>query len=376
MQVPEFNALEGQLGMKKASILVIGAGGLGSSALLYLAAAGIGKIGIQDFDTVETTNLHRQIIHDTTTVGLLKCESAKLRLMQLNPNVEVVTHHDPINPLTGGDTVAQYDIVLDCTDNPTTRYIISDLCVVNNKILISASAVKSDGQLSILNYPPGEGPCYRCFYPTPPRPDTVSSCSDAGVIGSCVGLVGVMMATETTKILTGYYKSNEFNPFLTMYVGYGPQQTLRNFKMRGKQAECLCSKGLDADLVKTIDYVQWCGQKNSNVLAESDRLEREEFVQRMSSADIVLDVRPSEQYNISKLDNCTSLPWSKLKKMEKTEVDAIIGGENKDVLVLCRFGNASQLATSHLKNLGYNNVKDLKGGLRNYSEGYKFNIYW
>lgn len=380
MQVPEFNALDGQLGMKNASILVIGAGGLGSSALLYLAAAGIGKIGIQDFDTVETTNLHRQIIHDTTTVGMLKCESAKLRLNKLNPNVKIITHHDPINPFSGGDIVKNYDLVLDCTDNPTTRYIISDLCVIHNKILISASAVKSDGQLSILNYPPGVGPCYRCFYPTPPRPDTVTSCSAAGVIGSCVGLVGVMMATETTKILTGYYKSNEFQPFLTMFVGYGPQQTLRNFKMRSKQNDCLCNKEdgkkLNSDIIKSIDYSQWCGSVNSNVLEEDDRLEREDFVNQMPTADIILDVRPTEQYNISKIDNCTNIPWDKLKKMDKPQIDEIIGGDDKNVLVLCRFGNASQLATNHLKLNGYKNVKDLKGGLKNYSEGYHFNIYW
>lgn len=377
MQVPEFNALEGQLALKSAKILVIGAGGLGSSALLYLGAAGVGKIGIQDFDHVEETNLHRQVIHDTSSVGMLKCDSAKRRINLINPNVEVVTHPEPINPVTGPAIVKQYDLVLDCTDNPVTRYIISDLCVIAGKILVSASAVKADGQLSILNFPPNVGPCYRCFYPTPPRPDTISSCSGAGVIGSCVGLVGVMMATETTKILTGYYSKEEFKPFLSMYTGYGPQQALRTFKMRNKKDDCLCNnQQLTEESIQSLDYDQWCGKVNYNLLTEDDRLDREEFVQSIPQADLVLDVRPEEQYNIAKIDNCTNVPYSELKKFTAEQLEEKIGPKDSNLLVLCRFGNASQQATNFLKLNGYTNVKDLKGGLRNYSEGYKFNVYW
>lgn len=375
MQVPEFNALEGQLGMKNAAVLVIGAGGLGSSAILYLAAAGVGKLGIMDFDTVETSNLHRQVIHDTSTVGMLKCESAKRRVVAINPHVAVETHPNAVDPHSG-DILKSYHLVLDCTDNPATRYIISDLCVIHGKPLVSASALKAEGQLSILNFPPNVGPCYRCFYPTPPPAGSVSSCSDAGVIGSCVGLLGVMMATESTKILTGYYNESNFSPSLTMYVGYGPQQTLRNFKMRSKQPSCLCSGKLSSDLVASMDYTQWCGKTNPNVLSDSDRLDTLDFVDRMSSADIVLDVRPPEQYNIAHLPNTTNVPWGKLKKMDKHQIALHVGTDTANVLVLCRFGNASQLATNHLKKSGYSNVKDLRGGLNAYSRHFPFNAYW
>ncbi|GMM31550.1 Uba4 protein [Martiniozyma asiatica (nom. inval.)] len=374
MQVPEFQALTGQEKLKASSILVVGAGGLGSSALLYLSAAGVGHIGIQDFDIVEETNLHRQVIHDTTTVGMLKCDSAKKRIEAINPFVKVTTHPEPINNLTGPEIVSQYDLILDCTDRPSTRYIISDLAVLCHKPLVSGSAIKTDGQLSILNYPVDNGPCYRCFYPTPPKPETVGSCADAGVIGSCVGLVGVMMCTEAIKLLTGYYDKEWTNPFLGMYSGYGPQQTLRNFKMRGKRSDCEC-QSMTLDKLRSMQYDEWCGSVNYQVLPEDKRMSVDEFEKAIELADVVLDVRPREQFNIANVDfqgKCKNIPWKEMQKMDPKDLP-----DWQKVLVVCRRGNASQLATQWLLSNNVNVLADLVGGLSKWSEERgDMPIYW
>ncbi|KAM9928440.1 hypothetical protein OXX80_010013 [Metschnikowia pulcherrima] len=235
MIVPGFGSLESQLKLRNAKVLVIGAGGLGCPALLYLCGAGIGKIGILDNDVVDESNLHRQVLHTTTSVGKLKCDSAKEYLQRLNPHVDLATHPVRLSNENAFQIISMYDLVVDCTDTPATRYLINDVCVILGKTIVSGSGVKTDGQITILNYK-NTGPCYRCFHPKPPTPDSVPTCSEAGVLGPAIGLTGIALATETIKVVSDYYKDN-FTPFIAMYSAF-PQQTMRVFKMRNRQASC------------------------------------------------------------------------------------------------------------------------------------------
>ncbi|KAG7877054.1 hypothetical protein KL937_004985 [Ogataea polymorpha] len=236
--VPEFG-LQGQILLKKCRVLVVGAGGLGCPALQYLVGAGFGTVGIVDHDTVDVSNLHRQILHTSESVGMFKCESAKLQLAKLNPLVQINTHPVALSPDNSFGIFEQYDMILDCTDTPATRYLINDTAVLLGLTVISGSGLKTEGQLSILNFN-NTGPCYRCFYPTPPPPSSVTACSDGGIIGPVIGIMGVMMALEAIKVATGYYlrEDVEFQPFLSLYSGYGPLQSLRTFKMRRRSPKC------------------------------------------------------------------------------------------------------------------------------------------
>ncbi|CAK7915291.1 adenylyltransferase and sulfurtransferase Uba4p [[Candida] anglica] len=376
MIVPEFGALEGQKLLKKSSILVIGAGGLGCPALLYISAAGVGTIGILDDDVVDVSNLHRQVLHTTESVGLPKVESARRYITKLNPFVKVETYITRISNENAFDIISKYDLILDCTDNPATRYLINDVSVLCGKTIVSGSGLKSDGQLSILNYQ-NQGPCYRCFYPKPPSPNSVTSCKDGGVLGPAIGLVGVTMALEAIKVLTGFYGDN-FKPFLSMYTGY-PQQVLRVFKMRNKQKTCaVCGENpsITQDLItrNAIDYVEFCGKVNANVLTPEQRITVHEYKQSLDGANnssILLDVRPKEQFSIISLPAAINIPWDPtLAKLD--DIDSYLptgfDKETDTIHIICRYGNDSQLATAKLIELGFKNVKDIKGGINKWSE--------
>lgn len=375
MIVESTGGVQGQVKLKNSKILVVGAGGLGSPALPYLAAAGIGEIGIVDNDIVEISNLHRQIIHDSNKIGMLKCESAKQVLNKLNPNVVVKTYPVRLNYSNAFDIFQGYDLILDCTDTPLTRYLISDVAVNLNITVVSASGLGTDGQLTILNYK-NIGPCYRCFYPKPPPPNSVTSCSSGGVIGPCIGLVGVMMAIETLKILLDIYTIDNFEPFIMMYSGF-PHQSLRSFKMRHKQSNCQCC-GKEPTVTREtiesgiINYDLFCGSRDYNVCTPDERItvssfENDYHITRKDNSYILLDVRPAHHYEISHFPNTVNIPLNDLKKMDGSieKLNKIIPniGQESEVLVLCRHGNESQIATRLLKdNFKINNVKDIKGG--------------
>lgn len=374
MIVPKFGSLSSQIKLKNSLILVVGAGGLGCPALLYLSAAGIGEIGIIDDDTVDTSNLHRQVLHSTETVGAYKCESAKSYINKLNPHVKVHTYPFRLSNENAFEIVAKYDVVLDCTDTPATRYLINDVSVLCGKTIVSGSGLKTDGQLSILNFE-NTGPCYRCFYPTPPSPDSVTSCSDGGVIGPVIGLVGVTMAVETLKILTGFYSKDTFKPFLTMYSGY-PQQQLRVFKMRNRQPSCaVCGNTplISRTSVENseIDYSAFCGKVNPNILEQKHRVDVHGYNETIGTRAVLLDVRPKEQFQITKLSNSINIPWDPtFKKLDSVEsyLPETFDKENDKIYVICRYGNDSQLATKKLLDLGFTNVKDIIGGLNKWSD--------
>lgn len=369
----------GQLRLKKAKVLVVGAGGLGSPSLPYLVGAGVGTIGIVDNDIVDTSNLHRQTIHNTAKVGMLKCESAKQVLKDLNPHVNINTYPVRLGPENAFSIFANYNIVMDCTDTPLTRYLISDVAVNLGKTVVSASGLGTEGQLTILNFN-NIGPCYRCFYPVSPNPYAVSSCQEGGVIGPCIGLVGTMMAVETLKIIMGVYNNENFEPFLLSYSGF-PIQSLRRFKMRGRQSKCqtcgdapvITKEAIESGI---IDYNIFCGSRNYNVCAEGERLTAKEFDENYGpefsgNNKVLLDVRPSHHFDISHFNNAVNIPLKELRDMDgdistlQSRIPNI--NKNSEVVVLCRYGNDSQLATRMLKDeFGIVNVKDVAGGFFKY----------
>lgn len=371
MIVPQFGSLPAQKKLKQAKVLCVGAGGLGCPALLYLVAAGVGEIGIVDNDTVDTSNLHRQVLHTTNNVGMLKCDSAKSFLSKLNPHVTINTHPVRLCNENAFDIINSYHLVVDCTDAPAIRYLINDVSVLCGKTIVSGSGVRSEGQISILNFN-NSGPCYRCFYPQPPAPGSVSSCGDAGVLGPAIGLTGTALATETIKVITGFYQDN-FKPFLAMYTAY-PHQQIRHFKMRGRQGACkVCGESpvitREAIELGTIDYSAFCGSVHSNVLLDHERVTADEAQKRilLDPRSVLLDVRPEEQFNIVHIPGSLNLDWA-LKASRVTSLDDVLPGDfNKDndnLYVVCRYGNDSQLATRRFKDeLGLQNTVDVRGGL-------------
>lgn len=378
MIVEETGGVQGQVKLRNSKVLVVGAGGLGCPVLPYLAGAGVGHIGIVDNDVVDTSNLHRQVLHDSMSVGTLKCESAKRALNRLNPHVKVVTYPVRLTNANAFEIFAGYDFVLDCTDTPLTRYLISDVAVNLGITVVSASGLGTEGQLCILNFM-GLGPCYRCFYPKPPSPTSVTSCQEGGVIGPCIGLVGVMMAVETLKLILGIYTEDNFQPFLETYSGF-PDQTLRSFRMRGRKDDCACC-GLMPSITReaiesgAINYETFCGSRNYDCCSLDERISvevfEEQFKNREPSDYILLDVRPHHHYGISHLSESHNLTVKELRDMdgELAQIQKHIPNMNKDseVVVMCRYGNDSRLATRLLKDqFGINNVKDITGGLFRY----------
>ncbi|CUS21803.1 LAQU0S04e01134g1_1 [Lachancea quebecensis] len=378
MIVEETGGVEGQLKLRNAKVLVIGAGGLGCPCLPYLVGAGVGQVGIVDNDVIDTSNLHRQVLHDSTKVGMLKCESAKEVLGKLNPYVQINTYPVRLSYSNAFSIFQNYDIVLDCTDTPLTRYLVSDVAVCLGMTVVSASGLGSEGQLSILNFA-SAGPCYRCFYPVPPPPSAVSSCQEGGVIGPCIGLVGVMMAVETLKILLNIYTLDNFKPFLIQYSGL-PNQTLRTFKMRGRQPSCkACGEEriITRDTIEAgeVNYEAFCGARNYNVCSPEERINVQEFENSVSldgkPRQILLDVRPHHHYKISHLPNTFNLTVKELRDMEgdmsllQNKIPDI--HNESEVLVMCRYGNDSQLATRLLKDkFNIMKVKDVRGGFFKY----------
>lgn len=382
MIVPEFGSLPSQLALRNAKILVIGAGGLGCPALLYLTAAGVGSIGIVDNDTVDESNLHRQVLHSTRSVGMLKCESAKRYLNELNPNVRIIPIPVRLSNENAFNIISDYDLVVDCTDTPATRYLINDVSVLTGKTIVSASGVKTHGQLSILNFK-NKGPCYRCFYPKPPKPESVSTCGDAGVFGPAIGLTGIMLATETIKVLTGYYDEN-FNPFLLLYTAY-PQNSIRSFKMRGRKDDCaVCGKNptISRDSIESgiINYSVFCGKVLYNVVSPEERLSVGEVHKLISDNEraVLIDVRPKEQFLITHLPKAINIGWERNLSRRSSIEDYLPSDfeiETDKIYVMCRYGNDSRYALRKLKDeFGYKNVYDVVGGIDRWSREIDPNI--
>ncbi|KAI9928417.1 Urmylation protein [Aspergillus wentii] len=406
MIVPQLG-LQGQLRLRSAKVLIVGAGGLGCPAAQYLAGAGVGTLGLVDGDTVEFSNLHRQVLHRSKNVGKFKVDSAIEYLQELNPHPTYIPHRAHLNPQEAADIFRNYDLILDCTDNPATRYLISDTAVLLGKPLISASALRTEGQLVVLNYPPrpagdkSGGPCYRCVFPRPPPANSVVSCADGGIIGPVVGTMGVLQASEAVKVISsGLDGISAGPPSMHIFSAYS-SPLFRTIKLRSRRPNCtVCSAEasvtLDTLASGSTDYFFFCGITDPEVLlSPEERISPLEYRKMYPEAapstenkqHTIIDVREKVQFDICNIDNSINIPISTILSSamslpkntgEPTDPSSqippwlpadIVSPESTDpVYVVCRLGNDSQVAVKKLKELGLDRggdrfVGDIQGGL-------------
>ena len=351
--------MEGQLKLKQAKVLLIGAGGLGAPLGLYLAAAGVGKLGLVDFDVVDFTNLQRQVIHSTSTVGKPKLDSARERLSGLNPHIEIATYETALSSQNALDLFRDYDIIADGTDNFPTRYLVNDACVLLGKPNVYGSIFRFEGQASV--FATEDGPCYRCLYPEPPPPGLVPSCAEGGVLGILPGLIGVVQATEVVKLIMG--NGSSLVGRLLLYDAL--EMKFRELKLR-KNPECpIC--GPNRTIHALIDYNQFCGitpepppppgltefeLNPEDVKEKIDR--REEFY--------LLDVREPHEVQI-----CT-IPGSHLIPLGQVTARVNELNSADEIVVYCRSGKRSGQAVEFLKKAGFRKVKNMRGGILAWSD--------
>lgn len=359
---------EGQEKLKASSVLCVGAGGLGSPLAMYLAAAGVGRIGIVDFDVVDASNLQRQIIHGTSSVGKRKVESAKARLLDLNPHLKVDVHEVALSSENALGIVKQYDVVADGTDNFPTRYLVNDACVLAGKPNVYASIFRFDGQATVFGYE--DGPCYRCLYPEPPPPGMVPSCAEGGVIGVLPGVVGCIQALETVKVLLkiGEPLKGRLLVFDALAMKW------RELKIR-KDPKCpIC--GPNRTIHQLIDYYQFCGVPKANEEAEkarmaaqaqpkSDEITPAQLKARMDKGDkpFLVDVRNANELGICKLPYDAWIPLPEFG----TRWEELLKHKEEEVVIYCRSGARSGQATQFLKQQGFTHVKNMIGGMLRWS---------
>ena len=347
--------LEGQKKLKAAKVLCIGAGGLGSPVAMYLAAAGVGTLGIVDFDTVDFSNLQRQILHGTPDVGRPKLASAKDRLNALNPNVHVETYETALTSDNALTLFEPYDIIVDGTDNFPTRYLVNDACVILGKPNVYGSIFRFEGQASV--FATKEGPCYRCLYPEPPPPGLVPSCAEGGVLGVLPGLLGVIQATEAIKLILGTGE-----PLVGRFLIVDAlRMKFRELKLR-KDPDCpVC--GTHPTVTTLIDYEQFCGVRPAapepttvNMATEITPLELKQRLDRGDKLTII-DVREPHEYQINRISGSTLIPLGDIqKRINELDPDA-------ELIMQCKSGARSGKAADFLRSQGYKRVLNLKGGI-------------
>ncbi len=348
--------MEGQKRLKASSILLIGAGGLGSPLGLYLAAAGVGRLGLVDFDVVDFSNLQRQVLHGTADVGRPKLHSAKDSLQRINPEVRLDLYETHLTSANAFDILKPYDIVIDGTDNFPTRYLVNDACVLLGKPNVYGSIFRFDGQASVFY--PGQGPCYRCLYPEPPPPGEVPSCAEGGVLGILPGLIGCIQATEAVKLLLG-----QGSPLVGRLLLYDAlQMSFREFKVRRNPQCPIC--GDNPTIKQLIDYEQFCGIRGQEAPAPvaaggANEITVEELKKRIDRREpvYILDVRNPEEYQICKIAGSTLIPLPSLPQ-RLSELD-----RDKEMVVHCKSGMRSQKAIQFLREQGFKKLIDLKGGI-------------
>jgi len=345
--------IEGQKKLKAASVLCIGAGGLGSPAALYLAAAGVGRLGLVDFDTVDFSNLQRQILHGTPDVGRPKLQSARERLTAINPRVRIDTHETSLTSKNALELFAPYDVILDGTDNFPTRYLVNDACVLLGKPNAYGSIFRFEGQASVFAAP--GGPCYRCLYPEPPPPGLVPSCAEGGVLGVLPGVIGTIQATEAIKLILGVGE-----PLVGRLLLYDAlTMRFRELKLR-RDVDCpICG---DHPTQRTlIDYDQFCGISPAAPPAVPET-SVEELNARLRRGDrvFVLDVREPNEYQICRIEGSTLIP---LGELPKRLADVPRGADAPDIVVHCKMGGRSAKAVRQLIDNGYDRVQNLSGGI-------------
>lgn len=356
--LPEIG-LEGQKRLKAASVLCVGTGGLGSPLLLYLAAAGVGRIGIVDFDVVDHSNLQRQVIHGTSWVGKPKIESAKNRILEINPYCQVDLYETRLTSQNALDIIRPYDIVVDGTDNFPTRYLVNDACVLLNKPNVYGSIFRFEGQATVFNYQ--DGPNYRDLYPEPPPPGMVPSCAEGGVLGILPGIIGVIQATETVKIITG--AGTTLSGRLLLYNAL--DMKFRELKLRPNPVRPV--------IEKLIDYEQFCGIPQARAEEEKQKMEIPEMTVRElkqlidSGADdfVLVDVRNPNEYEIAKIPGSVLVPLPDIERGEGVEkVKQLLNGHR--LIAHCKMGGRSAKALGILKEAGIAGT-NVKGGITAWS---------
>jgi adenylyltransferase/sulfurtransferase len=352
--------MEGQQRLKAARVLCVGTGGLGSPLAFYLAAAGIGTLGLVDFDVVDASNLQRQIIHSTKDIGRKKLDSAEEKLKALNPALNVVKHDTMLTSANAMEILKDYDIVADGTDNFPTRYLVNDACVLLGKPNVYGSIFRFEGQASV--FATENGPCYRCLYPEPPPPGLVPSCAEGGVLGILPGLVGVIQATEAIKLILG-----KGEPLIgRLLLVDALSMRFRELKLR-KNPECpVC--GPNPTVTALIDYEHFCGiepeSKEEKTLKNGiPQLTVKELKRRMDAGEdvFVLDVREPYEYQIANIGG-TLIPQNDVPQRLK-EID-----REREIVVQCRSGARSQRIAEYLKQAGYPRVVNLAGGILAWSD--------
>ena len=356
--IPEVG-LDGQKKLKGSSVLIIGTGGLGSPVALYLAAAGIGRIGLIDYDVVDSTNLQRQIIHGTDRVGVLKVESARDRMLDLNPDIDVEIYNEPFTSENAMRIAADYDILIDGTDNFPTRYLTNDVCVFLGKPNVYGSIFRFDGQASVFHAQ--EGPCYRCLFPEPPPPGLVPSCAEGGVLGVLPGTIGTIQATEAIKVLLGIGE-----PLIGKLLLYNALDMSFDFVKLKKNPNCrVC--GPNADITEPIDYEEFCGvpghEHDEGSAGEGWDITAPELSERIKHNHLkLLDVREPHELQISALPGATNIPLGTLAA-HLSELDSA-----EDMVIFCKSGTRSARALELLVTAGFKKIKNLKGGINAWAQ--------
>jgi adenylyltransferase/sulfurtransferase len=350
--------MEGQLKLKQAKVLCIGAGGLGSPLALYLAAAGVGKLGIVDFDVVDFTNLQRQIIHDTNDVGRPKLASARETIHDINPFVEVVGYETRLSSENALDIFKDYDIVADGTDNFPTRYLVNDACVLLGKPNVYGSIFRFEGQASVFYAK--EGPCYRCLYPEPPPPGLVPSCAEGGVLGVLPGIVGCMQALETIKLITGV--GDSLIGRLILFDAL--RMKFRELRLR-KNPDCVIC-GPNPTVTKLIDYEQFCGIGGEEhvppaKLPEVTAPELKKMMDEKKSF-VLIDVREPHEYQICSIPGSRLIPLGDVAR-RMNELNSA-----DEIVVHCKSGMRSAKAVELLMQSGFRKIHNLKGGILAWSD--------
>ena len=352
--VPEVG-LQGQRKLKAASVLVIGTGGLGSPVALYLAAAGVGRIGLVDYDVVDRTNLQRQVIHGTSTVGELKVESARQRMLDLNPDIQVDAINQVFSSQNAMEIAAPYDLLIDGSDNFPTRYLTNDLCVLTGKPNVYGSVYRFEGQVSVFDA--RRGPCYRCLFPEPPPPGLVPSCAESGVLGILPGTIGTLQATEAIKLILGTGE-----PLIGRLLLYNAQDMSFDYvKLRKNPACKVC--GEHPTVTELIDYEAFCGVPGQEVETgaagvEWDITPRELEEQLKSGIPLTLvDVREPHELEISHIPGVRNIPLGQLA-MRSSELNS-----QDDLVLICKAGVRSTRALHILLGAGFRKLHNLKGGL-------------
>jgi len=351
--------MEGQLKLKQAKVLCIGAGGLGSPLALYLGAAGVGKLGIVDFDVVDFTNLQRQVIHGTSDVGRTKLQSARDTLLEINPNVEIESFETRLSSDNALDIFREYDIVADGTDNFPTRYLVNDACVLLGKPNVYASIFRFEGQASIFYAE--QGPCYRCLYPEPPPPGLVPSCAEGGVLGVLPGIMGCIQAMETIKFILG--RGESLVGRLLLFDALGMK--FRELKLR-KNPDCpIC--GTHRTLTKLIDYEQFCGIRGEEHIPMQTgipEISAMDVKKKMDANEpfVLIDVREPHEYQICRIPGSKLIPLGEVPK-RMHELDSA-----DEIVVHCKSGMRSAKAVDFLMKSGFLKIHNLKGGILAWSD--------